>query len=133
MHYYTYLSLWLKSVLHFTETVSPCSCMWTSASLCTLQPPQEAPDPASSQKPVVTGISAAILHITLSSPLLQLAPAEHGCHFWKVSSCFSVTDQSTLFQENLLPKDVTVHRSKLSVSFPKLLLHVTLLQTIQQH
>lgn len=117
MHYYTYLSLWLKSELLFIKTVSLCSCVLSSASLCALQPPEEVPDPASFQKPIASRISAAVFHITLPSPLLQLAAGEHGCHFWKVSSCFSLTDQSILFWDNPLPKDAAVHRNKLSVSF----------------
>lgn len=75
----------------------------------------------------------AILHIKLSNPLLHIAAAEHSGHFWKVSNCFSLTDQSTQFQDydNPSPRDSTAYRCKLSDSLPKLL-HSSLLQTIQQ-
>lgn len=86
-----------------------------SKSMCLT--PQEVPDcdPTSSQNSAVSGISAAVLHITLFSPVLQLAAAEHGCHFWRGSSCFSLTDQSTSFQDSPLPKYATVHCYKLNV------------------
>lgn len=75
----------------------------------------------------------AILHIKLSNPLLHVAAAEHSGHFWKVSNCFSLTDQSTQFQDydNPSPRDSTAYRCKLSDSLPKLL-HSSLFQTIQQ-
>lgn len=59
---------------------------------------------------LVSRVSAAVLHITLSRPLLQLAAAEQGCHFWKVSSCLSLTNQSTLLWDNPLPKDFHFQR-----------------------
>lgn len=95
MLYYISLFLWLKSEL--TETASPCSCMLASAGPCALQPPQEVP---LVKGKLVSRVPAAVPHITLSRPLLQLAAAGHGCHFWKVSSCFSLNDRSTLFWDN---------------------------------
>lgn len=63
------------------------------------------------QKLAMKGICCHSPH-QVSNPFLRIAAAEHSGRFWRVSNCFSLTDQGTLFQDydNPSPRDSTVYR-----------------------